>query len=271
MSSPSGLLRLGITGERSRRAQEILGRASPELVAALRRALPFLTRKRVATVAAPPRAALFSELGSAVPNMAFSTSFVAGPAGARGLLAMDTAGLSRILDGVLGGGGAPVDALTGGLLSSAQAALAARVSGGILGAFAQVLRSGLGLAIEVTAGPTDPPDAGACVVLSLAMGGGGIVALVLPLSVLNDGAVSVESDGRIAAAMEDVEIDVVVELGKVRVPLSALSALAVGDVLQLPLSLDDRARVCAGGAVLFRGRPTAIGLTIGVAIERHAT
>jgi flagellar motor switch protein FliM len=103
------------------------------------------------------------------------------------------------------------------------------------------------------------------------MAGGGLVVLGLPLSVLSEGESTTESDGAMAAAMEDVEIDVVAELGKVRVPLSTLSSLAVGDVLQLPLSLDDRARVCAGGAVLFRGRPTAIGLTIGVAIERHGT
>lgn len=271
MSARSGLARLGIGGERSRRAQEGFGRASADLLVALKRALPFLARKRVGLTAEPPVSALFSELGAALPNMAFTMAFGAGAAGARGVLALDSAGLSRILDGVLGAGDAQATDLPGGPLSSAQAALAAHVSVGILGAFAGALRTQLGLVIETPSGACSPPDTGTCAVLSFAMEGGGVVALALPLSVLNESETIVPSDGTIAAAMVDVEIDVVAELGKVRVPLSALSALAVGDVLPLPLSLDDRARVCAGGAVLFRGRPTAIGLTIGIAIERHGT
>lgn len=271
MSGTSGLVRIGISGERSRRAQEILGRASADLVLAVRRVLPFLTRKHVAVVAAPPRTTLFSDLEAAVPNIAFTAPFTAGPAGACGVVAIDAPGLSRILDGVLGGGDMPATVLTAGSLSSAQSALAARVSASIVRAFAEALRSKLGLAVEAAAGAT-PADAGACAVLSFAIAGGGVIALAVPVAVLSDGEAPAETnDSRIAALMVDVEVDVVAELGKVRMPLQALAALAVGDVLQLPLPLDERARVCAGGAVLFRGRPTASGLAIGIAIERHAT
>jgi flagellar motor switch protein FliM len=270
MSAPSELARLGTSGERSRRAQETFARATTELLVALRRALPFLARKRVAVVAAPPRTTLFTEIGTAIPNLAFSTAFMTSR-GNRGLLAMDAAGIGRVLDGVLGGGDAPEGDAFDGPLSSAQIALASKVCGGLLTAFAGALRSQLNIEIEATPLPVGTPETGACASLAFTMAGGGLVVLGLPLSVLSEGESTTESDGAMAAAMEDVEIDVVAELGKVRVPLSTLSSLAVGDVLQLPLSLDDRARVCAGGAVLFRGRPTAIGLTIGVAIERHGT
>jgi flagellar motor switch protein FliM len=267
----SGLARLGITGERSRRAQDNLGRASAELVVALRRVLPFLTRKRVAVVAAPPRTVLFADLASAVPQVAFTMAFAAGASRAPGVLAIDAAGLSRILDGVLGGGDADPSALEAGALSSAQSALASRVSEGVLRAFGEALRSRVGLAIEAIPGAT-PTQAGASAVLTFTLAGGGVIALAVPLSVLGDAQALVESsDGRIAAAMVDVEVDVIAELGKVRLPLSALAALAVGDIVHLSLPLDERARVSAGGAVLFQGRPTASGGAIGIAIERQAT
>jgi len=266
----SGLARLGTSGERSRRAQDNLGRASADLVLALRRVLPFLTRKRVAVVAAPPRTVLFAELAEAVPDLTFTMPFVAGPSRAPGVIAIDATGIARILDGVLGGGDGDPSLPAPTTLSSAQIALAGRVVEGVLRAFAAALRARLGLAIELTGGAAT--DAGAGAVLSLAMAGGGVVAIVLPLSVLGEGLGAVDSsDSRMAAVVVELELDVVVELGKVRMPLSALASLAVGDIVQLSLSLDEQARVCAGGVVLFRGRPTATGVTIGIAIERHAT
>jgi len=266
----SGLARLGTTGERSRRAQDNLGRASADLVLALRRVLPFLSRKRVAVVAAPARTVLFSELAVAVPDCAFTMPFVAGARRAPGVLAIDAIGAARILDGVLGGGdGDPAEAAAN--LSSAQLALARRVAEGVLRAFSEALRARLGVALEPSASGASATDAGAGALLSFSLAGGGVIALTIPLSVLGAGEGGVETnDGRMAAAMIDVEVVVVAELGKVRLPLAALATLAVGDVVQLSLSLDDQAHVCAGGVTLFRGRPTASGAAIGIAIERNA-
>ena len=147
----SGLARLGITGERSRRAQENLGRASADLVLALRRVLPFLTRKRVAVIAAPARTVLFAELAEAIPDLAFTMPFAAGARRAPGILAIDGVGAARILDGVLGGGeGEP--AAGGPPLSSAQLALAGRVAEGVLRAFSEALRARLGVALEPALG-----------------------------------------------------------------------------------------------------------------------
>ena len=84
---------------------------------------------------------------------------------------------------------------------------------------------------------------------------------------IGDGAVET-NDGRMAAVVVEVEVDVVVELGKIKLRLSRLATLAVGDVVHLSLSLDEHAHVCAGGAVLFRGRPTTSGATIAIAIDR---
>ena len=266
----SGLARLGITGERSRRAQDNLGRASADLVLALRRVLPFLTRKRVAVVAAAPRTVLFAELAEAIPDLAFTMPFAAGARRAPGILAIDGVGAARILDGVLGGGDSEPTA-GGPALSSAQLALAGRVAEGVLRAFSEALRVRLGVALEPVAG-TAVTDAGAGAILSFSLAGGGVVALVIPVSVLGAGEGAVETnDGRMAAVVVDVEVDVVVELGKIKLPLSRLATLAVGDIVHLSLSLDEQAHVRAGGAggaVLFRGRPTVSGAAIAIAIER---
>lgn len=270
MSAPSELARLGTSGERSRRAQETLARASSELLAALRRALPFVARKRISVVAAPPRTKLFTEIASTIPNLAFSTAFSLRRSG-RGLLAVDAVGIARILDGALGGGDPIEGEVSEGPLSSARLALANKVAAALLAGFGEALRARLSIEIDPTPASGAPPETGACAAISFTMAGGGHIVLALPLAALVEGDHTTEGDGAMAAAIEDVEIDVVAELGKVRVPLSALSALAVGDVLTLPLAIDDRARVSAGKIVLFRGRPTAVGTTIGIQIERHGT
>jgi flagellar motor switch protein FliM len=69
--------------------------------------------------------------------------------------------------------------------------------------------------------------------------------------------------------MMDVPVDVVVELGTVSIALEALAHLAVGDTLPLGLPIDEPARVCVGGAPLFRGRPTVHGQAVGVSLERE--
>ncbi|MCW5832778.1 MAG: FliM/FliN family flagellar motor switch protein [Labilithrix sp.] len=247
------------------------------LAAALRRAVPVLSRRRVAVTAKPARCVPFAEL-AADGAVAHVSTFIVRPAGGgsattaptRGLVLFDDVALARILDGVLGGDGSPVT--SGAAPTSAQSALASRVTGSMLRAFGDVLTSRLSLAIEPTT--SKDVEAGAAVVLPLAMEGGGAVLLALPLSAVardEEAAEPQQVDSGIAAAMTDVELDVVAELGKVRLPLEAIARLAVGDVLRLSLPLDERARICAGGATLVHGRPTASGHVVAVAIERAAS
>lgn len=143
-------------------------------------------------------------------------------------------------------------------------------------AFGEVLSTRLGLTVSAIAQRDSAKlpeiEPGAAVAVTLALDGGGRVLLALPLSTIPGEQQPAGTDRineRIASAMMDVEIDVVAVLGKVRLPLEQVASLAVGDVLRLSLSLDERARVCAGGAVLFHGRPTASGHVVGVVIERR--
>ncbi|MDB4947091.1 MAG: hypothetical protein JWP97_6625 [Labilithrix sp.] len=267
-SQPNALAQLGTSGERSRRAQGNLDRASGELASSLRRVLPFLSRKRVAVIAGPARSALFAELPESIPNLAFTVPFVAGPTRAPGVLALDAMAVHRVLDGVLGGGDPDPDNVARTELSSAQTALASRVVETILKAFAEALKTRLGLTIELAPG-AGLTTAGVGAVCTLTIAGGGIVAIAVPLSVLDESpAAKASSDGAMAAAMVDVEVDVVAELGKVKIPLTALASLQVGDVVQLTLGLDECARICAGGAEIFRGKPKSNGGSIGIEIVK---
>jgi len=264
---------LSVAGGRGRAACARIGEIAPELANALRRAVPFLARKRVAVRPEPPRCLPFAELATD-DGIVHASAFTARPAGTqtrsstlRGLVLFDEVALARILDGVLGGDGGATNAVA--TPSSAQSALASRIAGGMLKAIGDILAARLGLAVEPT--PSKDVAAGAAVVVPLTIEGGGTIHLALPLSAISrddEDSEPPHMDSGIAAAMTDVELDVVAELGRVRLPLEALAQLAIGDVIRLSLPLDERARVCAGGATLFHGRPTASGHVVAVAIER---
>jgi flagellar motor switch protein FliM len=272
----SQLEALSVPGGRGRAACARVAEVGPKLAAALRRAVPFLSRRRVPVTAEAPRCVPFAELatdGTLVHASAFLVRPIGntspGTAGVRGLVLFDEIALGRVLDGVLGGDGSA--SATAPPPTSAQGALASRVTGSMLRAFSDVLAGSLALAIETTA--SKEVEAGAAVVLPLAIHGGGKVFVAIPLSTITQDEEATEPtrlDSGIAAAMTEVELDVVVELGKVRLPLEAIARLAVGDVIRLSLPLDERARVSAGGATLFHGRPTASGHVVAVAIERSA-
>lgn len=262
---------LSVPGGRGRAACARVAELTGDLATALRRAVPFLARKRVGITAEEPKCMSFAQLAADATIVHAAAFTIGGPAGARGLVLVDEVALARMLDGVLGGGG-ETSSLGSGPQTAAQTALASRVSGGVLRAFADVIGAKLGVEIKATASKEIEP--GSAVVVGLALDAGGRILVAIPLSAIRtsdavagaDGAPTVDSG--IAMAMTEVEVDIVAELGKVRLPLETIANLKVGDVLRLALPLDERARVCAGGAPLFQGRPTASGEVVAVALER---
>ncbi len=261
---------LAVPGGRGRAACARVAEVSSSLGTALRRAMPFLARRRVTVTAEPPRCQSFADL-AADDSIVHVAPFQV-VRGSRGLLLVDDTALARILDDVLGGQPGAIAELQrtpSGGLSSAQAALAGRVSGTMLRAFGEVTSHKLAITIEPIA--AKEIESGSAVVVTLNMEGGGRILLALPLSSIHtaEPVEEAQADSGIAMALTDVEVDIVAELGKVRLPLEAIAALKVGDVLRLSLPLDERARVSAGGAVLFQGRPTASGESVAVALERQ--
>jgi flagellar motor switch protein FliM len=263
---------LSVPGGRGRVACARVAEFTGDLATALRRAVPFLARKRVGITAEEPRCVSFAQLAADATIVHAVAFTVGGSSGSRGLVLVDEVALARMLDGVLGGGG-ETSSLGSAALTSAQFALASRVSGGVLRAFSDVIASKLGVEIKATASKDIEP--GSAVVAALALDAGGRILVAIPLSAIRtseaaeaDAAGPAPIDAGIAMAMTEVEVDIVAELGKVRLPLETIANLKVGDVLRLTLPLDERARVCAGGAMLFQGRPTASGEVVAVALER---
>lgn len=261
---------LAVPGGRGRAACAKVAEIAGDLGVALRRAMPFLARRRIAVTSEPPRCLSYAELAADVTIVHVAPFQV--QRGTRGLLLIDEAALARILDGVLGtppGSGSELQRTATGELSSAQSALATRVSTTMLKAFGDVTARKLGFPLEPIA--AKEIDSGSAVVVTLMMDGGGRISLAIPLSMIrtNEPILEEKVDPGIANAMTEVELDIVAELGTVRLPLSTIAALKVGDIIKLTLPLDERARVCAGGAALFQGRPTASGEAVAVALERQ--
>jgi len=271
-------------GGRGRAACVRVAEFAGELATAIRRAVPFLSRKRIAITAEEPYCVSFADLAAdetIVHSSPFSIATTTAP-NARGLVLIEELALSRLLDGVLGGDGA-VPAMASESptkqLTSAQMALASRVSATMLRAFADVLNAHLKVVVTPTAAKEIEP--GAAVMIALALDGGGRILIALPMSVIPAAQAEAAQDDEkaapakpkidpnIAFAMNEVELDIVVELGKVRLPLRMIADLKVGDVVRLGLPLDERARVSAGGAELFQGRPTASGDVVAVMLERQ--
>src|SRR5690606_12281426 len=100
---------LSVPGGRGRAACARIAALSADLATALRRAAPFLSRRRVAVTVDLPRCTTFAELAidiSIVHAAAFDIQASGEVPGSRvrGLVLLDELALARILDGVLGGG-----------------------------------------------------------------------------------------------------------------------------------------------------------------------
>lgn len=260
---------LAVPGGRGRAACAKVAEFSADLAVALKRAIPFLSRKRIGIKTESPRCMSFAELASDITIVHVMAFTLGETQGIKGLLLLDESALARVLDGILGGTGDSAATLGTATLTSAQVALASRVSGGMLRAFGEVITAKLGLEIKPTS--NKEIESGSAVVASIVLEDAGRIMIAIPLSAIRTSDVVPEElvDPGIAAAITDVEVDIVAELGKVRLPLQTIAGLKVGDVLRLTLPLDERARVCAGGAVLFQGRPTASGEVVAVALERQ--
>jgi flagellar motor switch protein FliM len=268
------LMRLHEGSERSRRACARFDGIARLLESAVKRSLPYLVRARTPVVAAPVEVGLYGEIVERLSSPRYVAPLRAGACDV-GALVLDAQAVARGLDGVLGGGKGEPSRLDPGGLSAPQAALAARLTRGLCAAFDEVLTR-LDVRIEIAPGSAPERHGGLFLACSIAIGGDdapGHIVLLLPSTAVE---VSVAPPAPVgannplaAAALAAVEVEIVAELGRVRVPLARIASLKVGDVLRLPLPVDAPARVVAGGRPLFDGRPTTRGAQIAIEVARH--
>ena len=273
MSGSHTIVRLGLEGDRARRAAKALDAERRALEAAVRRTLPYLTRRKIKVEAHAPTPTHHTD---AMPDLAPPVHVTRVRFGsARGALVLDGKAIAHGLDGVLGGAMGSVPELDAAGLSPAQTALAARLAAGLVEGFAAPFAE---LGVRLSAVPEDDPSPAGGLLVSCAVRIGegataGTIVVLVPAAVVAQadaaGAPAEDVQPRTAAALAQVEVDLVAELGRVRVPLARLATLREGDVLRLPIALDASARVRVSDRVVFRARPTTAGQQIAVAIERH--
>jgi flagellar motor switch protein FliM len=272
------LVKLGLAGDRARRACERLAGAQRGLEAAVGRSLPYLARRKIAVTSEPARTALRADVMLPVAKPFFvSPLCVANAARPSGALVIDAKAIAHGLDGMLGSGRGGLPTLDPGGLTAPQSALASRLARSLVAAFDEVLAPlGAPLAIANEA----PGGQGGAVLIActVRIGEGetaGTIMLLVPAGAIET-ANAVEEGPVVClaeteAAVGSVDLEIVAELGCVRIALRRIAALRVGDVIRLPLSVDAPACLHVGGSALFSGKLTTRGSQIAVEIARHGT
>lgn len=250
-------------------AAELDGRARA-LAAAFCRAIPFLFRDGVAVTPDRAGAATRASLDDELAAPRHTTSLRIEPEGAPAALVLDATAVAFLLDGALGGDGSSPPALTPEGLTGPQRALLGRVLGGVVPAFSAVLEGGLGVKLKRREGEGEGSRDDRLIVLRFRLGeggAGGVVALGLSQVALVGAAPGKKSDALdpvLAAALGEATLELVVELGRVRLTLPEVAALRVGDVLALATPVGSTVSVRIDEHVLFRGHPVTSGAHVAV-------
>ena len=240
--------------------------------------MPFLGRHGTPVALCFARAIPLGELLGDLPRPVHATHLVVSPGGARGAIILDAGAIAMVLDGVLGGDGSAPPQLDAAGLSSPQVALASRVIEGVVRSFSEVLSKRFGLLLEVSAPDGDDASSEtAPIVCSFELGTGaqvGRVMLLVAKEAILGGAedradTSANAlDPRVVQVLEQVELDLVAELARMKMSLGHLSSLRVGDTIRLDIPVGAAINVRADGRVVLRGHPTTSSGQIAVRIEK---
>ncbi len=276
--SPSLALAFAMDGDRVRRAASVLEKERGRLESALRRAVPFLARRGIPVTLGYAKAMPLSAVLQDIEAPIHVTRLAVQPGDGRGAMVFDAGVLALLLDGVLGGDGTSTPKLESEGLTPPQFAVVQGVVTTILRALGETLNTRLGVRLEPLPGTGPNAEAGgegvpvACA-LDLSTREGeriGRVVLLLPKESLlhvtggaEQGAAP-KADPRIVAALDDVELEVIVELTRLRMSLGDVTELRVGDTIPLDVPVDGEVTVRTADRVLMRGRPTTVGGRIAV-------
>jgi flagellar motor switch protein FliM len=272
------LLGFAVEGARVRRAASSLEQASPHLASALRRAMPFLARSGAQVALCFARAIPAGELLGDLPRPVHATHLLVTPGGARGALILDAGAIAMVLDGVLGGDGSAPPQLEPGGLTAPQVALVSRVVDGVVRSFSEALSRRISIELHTRALDGDDASSEAAPVactFEITSGSqvGRVVLLLAKEGLLGRSEASRDAsteavDPRVAGVVEQVELDLVAELARMKITLGHLSRLRVGDTVRLDVPVGGAISVCADGRVVLRGHPTTSAGQIAIRIAK---
>lgn len=262
-----------------------MGLVAQNFSRAARRTLPFLVRRRARLV---PDAVAISDAFSyseTAPDLSFEVRLEDDDSPAWGRLTLDAGTLGLLLDGALGGDSADVAALSGDL-TLAQSALVGRIARSLAEDLCSAVKDAVGLQMKIVAShtlragePFDAPETDGLSVNCLFDGVGegcsiriAVSAEVLEAAVREQHAEEepTAGDPRMGEAVLDVPVEVVAVLGTLTLGLRQVLTLHVGQVLRLPVAVDDAVWVRVAGLTKFEAAPVVSRGQIGVRVSgRH--
>ena len=267
------LVRVATDSAPIRRVVAELSERGVDLGAAFRRALPFFTRRKIAVTPGHPTTGKLSVLIGELSAPSYVVHLATDPGGARAMLLFDSSAVAFMLDGVLGGTDDSPMPLEATRLSAPQNAIMSRVADDVITALSVELSANAGYRLSrMSGGP--PGDAGEGILVSLPLdlgqdGQGGRVLLALSSEVRSAAPANTRQtvvDPRLAACLHGVDLEIVAELGRVRVSIHELSKLRVGDALRLDVAVGAAIKIWVGDRPLLDAQPTTIGSRVGLRV-----
>ncbi|MEO7037480.1 MAG: FliM/FliN family flagellar motor switch protein [Polyangiaceae bacterium] len=266
------LKRVDLTGRERhlRGAMQAMAHVAQRFARSARRTLPFLVKRKARVV---PEAVAIVDLGAdrIVENGPIYELILGTPGGpAWGLMTLNTDAIGVVLEGVLGGGDSGGASGLGADLTLAQSALVGRVTRALADDFAEAVKAevGIGLLLEVqhSVARGDEREANFPDGLSVdcvfdGVAGGARITIAIGAEALesaareNDPPATQAGDPRMAEALADVPVEIVAQLGSVRLGLRRVLSLQAGQVLRLDTAVDDPVSVRVAGVTKFVGVP----------------
>lgn len=277
---------LDLTGrERQlRSAMQAMGRVAARFARATRRTLPFLLRRKSRLVADAVNIASPFGQPAPSPGPSFEVTLEAEDSPAWGAIVLDAESLQILLEGALGASEASGVAL-GIDLTLAQRALVSRIARALAEDFAEAVRAESGLSLGVAtcqslaageAAESLQADGLRVECRFLGIAGNAHLTIAVSAEALEAAAREQEEtapqngDPRMAAALTQVPVEVVAELGRMSLGLRRVLSLEVGQVLRLPTAVDDPVLVRVGGVGKFEAAPVVSRGQLSVEIKgRH--
>jgi flagellar motor switch protein FliM len=255
------------------RGRAQMDRSAPRLAAAFRRAIPFMVRRGLAVTPEPASSSSFEELETEVGSPRHVVHLQTAPGDRRGALVFDAAALGFVFDGALGGDASVPSESPTEDLSGPQRAVITRSVNTCVPALSDVLCAAFGIRLRMVAAPDDARSGDEHVTLRLRLGPdgtGGSVVLMLDHAAFSAAPTEPERDGApdpaILAALGQVPLELVAELGHVRMTLRELVGLRVGHAITVPVPIDGTVPVRVAGRLLFEGYPTTSGARIAIRV-----
>jgi flagellar motor switch protein FliM len=261
-----------------KRAITQFDRHASAMAGAIRRSVPFLVRCGVAVTPDPAAPTTAAALEAEIAAPTFVITIATEPGHVRGQLIFGAEAVSYLLDGLLGGDGSAPPQLSPEGLTGPQRVLLGRIADGVVQALSASCDAVAGFRLIKVAVAMDEIDDGALLAVSFRLGAdgeSGRIVLALGKDALLGGITpkprGVGLDPRVAAALGAVEIELVAELGQVRMKLGDLAALRVGHVLATTVPVGGTIRLRTGSRVLHHGYPTTSGGQVAIRIGNGTT